>query len=206
MARKKKDRNDQQRTLVAQEAARIMAQQGVRDFLLAKQKAAERLGVTDRSKLPRNTEIEEAMLEYQRLFAGPDHEVRVQQLRSHAAQAMSLFKDYEPRLVGALLNGSISENTAVELHLFADTSEEIAVLLMENDIPHETGEWRGQYVQGERQSWPKIRFYADDVEVSLVIFPKQGIRQAPLSPVDGKPMRRVNLAELHVEFQVASFK
>ncbi len=196
MPRKKKDRNDQLRIRVAQEAARIMVQQGVRDFLLAKQKAADRLGVTDRSKLPRNKEIEEAMLEYQRLFAGPDHEVRVQRLKDYAKQAMTLFEKYNPRLVGVLLNGSISENTAVELHLFADTTEEIAVLLMENDIPYETGEWRGQHVQGERQGWPKIRFFADDVEVNLVVFPKHGIRQAPLSPIDGRPMRRVSLAEL----------
>ncbi|MEM7280123.1 MAG: hypothetical protein AAF438_00630 [Pseudomonadota bacterium] len=196
MSRKKKDRADHLRTRVAQEAARIMAEQGVRDFLLAKQKAADRLGVTDRSKLPRNTEIEHAMLEYQRLFAGVDHDTLLQQLRHHAQQAMKLFESYHPRLVGPLINGSISENTAVDIHLFSDTSEEIAVLLMENDIPYETGEWRGQHVQGERQGWPRIRFFADEVEVNLIVFPKHGIRQAPLSPIDGKPMKRLNLGEV----------
>ena len=41
-----------------------MAEHGVRDFLFAKRKAAERFGVVDSSVLPRNTEIEEALQEY----------------------------------------------------------------------------------------------------------------------------------------------
>ena len=37
-------RADNMRRLVANEAARIMAEQGIEDFLAAKRKAAERLG------------------------------------------------------------------------------------------------------------------------------------------------------------------
>ena len=58
------------RRALAQEAARIMSEHGIRDFLTAKRKAAERFGVTDGSVLPKNTEIEDALAEYQRLFGG----------------------------------------------------------------------------------------------------------------------------------------
>jgi hypothetical protein len=61
------------RRALAQEAARVMAEHGIRDFLFAKRKAAERFGVVDGSVLPRNTEIEEALQEYQRLFGGDAH-------------------------------------------------------------------------------------------------------------------------------------
>lgn len=43
--------------MVAQETARIIVNQGIRDFGLAKKKAAERLGLRDRGSLPGNVEI-----------------------------------------------------------------------------------------------------------------------------------------------------
>jgi hypothetical protein len=36
----------------------------------------------------------------------------------------------------------------------------------------------------------------DDQPVELVVFNIDGIRQAPISPVDGKPMRRADLREV----------
>jgi len=74
MNRRASPRSANLRRALAQEAARIMAQHGIHDFLTAKRKAAERLGVVDASALPRNTEIEEALAEYQRLFNATDHE------------------------------------------------------------------------------------------------------------------------------------
>ena len=50
-----------------------MSEHGIRDFLTAKRKAAERFGVTDGSVLPKNIEIEDALAEYQRLFGGTRH-------------------------------------------------------------------------------------------------------------------------------------
>ena len=35
-----------------------------------------------------------------------------------------------------------------------------------------------------------------DRRVEATVFPLDGIRQAPVSPVDGKPMRRADAAEL----------
>ena len=32
----------------------------------------------------------------------------------------------------------------------------------------------------------------DDTRVEATVFPIDGVRQAPISPVDGKPMRRVD--------------
>ena len=61
------------RQAVAEEAARVMSEQGIDDFLFAKRKAAERLGVVDAAILPRNTEIEAALFARQRLFSGGRH-------------------------------------------------------------------------------------------------------------------------------------
>ena len=58
MTRKHPSRSDNLRRALAQEAARIMAEHGIRDFFVAKKKAADRLGVPGGSAvLPKNTEI-----------------------------------------------------------------------------------------------------------------------------------------------------
>ena len=68
MNKRRPVRTENLRLALAQEAARVMAEHGIRDFLAAKRKAAERLGVVDNSVLPKNTEIEAALAQYQRLF------------------------------------------------------------------------------------------------------------------------------------------
>ncbi|MEM9058210.1 MAG: hypothetical protein AAGD86_12085, partial [Pseudomonadota bacterium] len=109
-------RADNLRRLVANEAARIMAEQGIEDFLTAKRKAAQRLGVTDRGSLPRNTEIEAALAENQRLFAGSTHGDALRGLRETALSAMAMLSDYSPRAVGAVLTCLVTQGSDVDLH------------------------------------------------------------------------------------------
>src|SRR5690606_3834062 len=106
MAKRVPSRSDHLRSAVAQEAARLMAEHGIQDFLVAKRKAAERYGVVDGTFLPRNTEIEAALMSHQRLFGGAQHEVVLRSQRRVALQTMQLLAQFEPRLVGAVLTGS----------------------------------------------------------------------------------------------------
>ena len=62
----------ERRSRLATEAARLMAEGGIRDFHQAKLKAAQRLGIRDDASLPRNREIEDALRQYQRLFLGEE--------------------------------------------------------------------------------------------------------------------------------------
>ena len=70
--RKRQIRSNHARYSVAHEAARLMREHGIKDYLLAKRKAADRLGVTDRTSLPGNDEIIDALTEQQRLFGGDE--------------------------------------------------------------------------------------------------------------------------------------
>ena len=74
MPRKNSPRSENLRRAVAQEAARIMAEHGIGDFLQAKRKAADRLGVNDVAVLPKNIEIEAALPAHQRLFRRNSHD------------------------------------------------------------------------------------------------------------------------------------
>ena len=59
---------DELRRQLAADAARIMAEEGVRDFHAAKRKAAARLGLPETKHLPGNDEVDSALQEYLRLF------------------------------------------------------------------------------------------------------------------------------------------
>ena len=186
------------RRALAQEAARIMSEHGIRDFLTAKRKAAERFGVTDGNVLPRNTEIEDALAEYHRLFGGDRHMQTLAGQRNAALRAMHMLADFEPRLVGPVLAGTATEHNDIQLHLFAERAESITFRLMDLGIDHEVVERRVRYGVDRVIAYPGVHFEVEDHTVDATVFPVDGIRQAPVSPVDGKPMRRVDVEELEV--------
>jgi hypothetical protein len=196
MSRRPNPRADLLRQAVAEEAARSMREQGVEDFLQAKRKAADRLGVTDASILPRNTEIEAALVAHQRLFGADRHEAGLADLRRSALEAMRLMADFQPRLVGPVLTGTASRHSEINLHLFTESAEAVSIRLEERGIPHEGVGRRLRYERDRLVTYPALRFVAGQQTVDAVVFPLDGIRQAPSSPVDGKPMRRASAAEV----------
>jgi hypothetical protein len=196
MTRRASPRNGNLRRALAQEAARIMAQHGIHDFLTAKRKAAAALGVTDSSALPRNTEIEAALAEYQRLFDAGGHQQSLEEQRRAALHAMHWLSQFEPRLVGPVLTGTATEHADIQLHLFADRCENVALQLIDQGVAHEVTERRVRLDAERTKAYPGLRFEVLNRNVEATVFPLDGIRQAPVSPVDGKPMRRADVAEL----------
>jgi hypothetical protein len=189
-------RSDHLRSAVAQEAARLMAEHGIQDYLVAKRKAAERYGVIDGACLPKNSEIEAALLSYQRLFGREQHANSLKEQRRTALQAMRLLEKFEPRLVGAVLAGSATEHTDVQLHVFADNPEAVTMHLVDRRYDHEILQRKLRMTPERQIIVPSVRFALGAETIEAFIFSKDGIRQAPISPVDGKPMRRAGLQEV----------
>jgi hypothetical protein len=187
---------DQLRQHIAAAAARIMAEEGVRDFQAAKRKAAARLGLPETKHLPGNEEVESALQEYLRLFHAGRLVQSMRRLRELAADAMRFLAKFEPRLVGPVLSGTVTPASAIELHLTADTPEEIGFWLEEHGIPYRQADRRLRFGGDRYESFPAYSFTADDVPVELCVFGHREARETPLSPVDGKPMKRANLREL----------
>jgi hypothetical protein len=181
---------------VAQEAARLMAEHGIQDFLVAKRKAAERYGVVEGALLPKNAEIEAALASYQRLFGGEQHLSSLQQQREVALRAMQLLEKFEPRVVGAVLNGTATEHSDIQLHVFSDSPEAIYLQLSDRRYEYEVFERKVRMTPERWISVPSVRFEMESGMVEAFVFPADGIRQAPVSAVDGKPMRRARMAEL----------
>ena len=181
------------RQLVTQEAARIMAEEAISDYLVAKRKAAERLGAPDTRNLPTNREIQDALIDHQRLFGGAGRPALLRRLRQVAVEAVASLRRFEPRLVGSVLHGTATEHSDVNLHVFAETPEEVAFFLMDQGIPYEVVERRFRFGREEPVGVPAYRFVAGDVPVELAVFSVNGLREAPRSRIDGQPMVRAAL-------------
>lgn len=204
MTRRPSLRSDDSRRLLTQEAARIMAEEGVRDFLFAKRKAAERLGFDPRSlHMPTNIEVEEALVERQRLFQSDSQPLHLRNLRRTAREAMQLLERFNARLVGPVLAGTAAAHAVIYLHVFSDMPEQVAIFLMEKNIPYEVSARKLKSGRGVVHEYPVYRFVAGDIPIELTVFGVDGIREAPASPVDGRPMRRASLRDLELLLAVS---
>lgn len=195
MARRPPNEDERARQLLAQEAARIIVDQGLRDYRVAKTKAAERLGMHSRGALPGNAEIEQAISEHLLLFSGESHIGLLLRLRTTALSVMRLLEGFSPRLVGPVLAGTADENSAINLHVFADSSETVALFLDEKNYACRLYERRLKRRRGRNvrpDIYPGYEFKYEKEPVEATVFPVDGIRQAPISPIDGKPMRRAD--------------
>lgn len=183
-----------QREIVA-EAARLICEERLTDYKLAKQKAAERLGLSARSQMPENALIHEAVIEYQRLFGGAEYAEHLQALRRTAVRAMKLLRDFNPRMVGAAVSGAVTDAHRVRLHGFADKPEMLDMFLQDRNIPYETNDRRYRYPDGRIEDVPTCEFMAGDIGIEMAMFPVEDLRRAPLSPHDGLPMKRLTLEQ-----------
>ncbi|MCL4791834.1 MAG: hypothetical protein KJ040_07260 [Gammaproteobacteria bacterium] len=191
-----RDRPDHQRLALAVEAARIIQEEGLLDFRSAKTKAAERLGLGRRAHLPDNAEIEAALAERNRIFHGETLPELLVTLRQAAFQLMRDLSIYKPRLVGDVLSGNATLHTSVDLHLFSDTTEAVSASLESLGVGYRSIARRHRLRHDEVEQFPGYRFSVHDCDFASTVFPVRLRGHAPLSPVDGRPMRRAGLREL----------
>ena len=184
------------RDLIAQEAARLLHDEAARDYRQAREKACQRLGVNKLHDLPTYTEIHTALIDYLKIFKLDSQVDLIQRLRQEALAAMRFFADFEPRLFGPVLDGTASAATPIGLQVFVDASEEIMIHLLNHNIPFEVRERAVKYSEQRVEHTTVFVFLAKQVEIEVFVLPVNALRQAPLSMITNKPMRRANPAKL----------
>jgi hypothetical protein len=178
---------------LAEEAARLMVEHGIQDFSLAKRKAAERLGLrAGASALPSNAQIQERVVERQRLFEPEARDEWLAKLRQIATNVMEVLDAFRPKLVGAVLDGTATVSSQIELHVFSDSPEAVAAALEQRGFRLHDSQRRYRFGRELTEQIPGFDLVVDDEELQVMVFPERGPRHSPLSPVDGKPMRRAS--------------
>ena len=191
----------QLRRHIALEAARLISEQGLRDYHRAKLRAAERLGIRDEQALPRNDEVDSALREHQRLFAGSSQVEALHARRLAACEAMRFLRRFEPRLVGAVLEGTADRHSAVCLHLFSDVPGEVEQFLAEHGIRCELRERRLRVDRERNLRIEVLQFIAGGIAFDLSLLPRDGLRQAPLDRTGQRAMPRASLGALEAMLQ-----
>jgi hypothetical protein len=129
------------------------------------------------------------------------HLENLEDMRRTAVRAMQMLSDFTPRLVGAVLDGTADEHSRVALHVFAESVESVVLFFLERDIPFSQEQRQIRWYSGEHRTIPLIVSELGGHAVELSVFEEIHLRQAPPSPIDGKPQRRAALHE--VEFLLA---
>ena len=194
-ARPEKSGHSRIRERLAKEAARLISTGEAGDYLQARRKAAQRLGIRDKAALPANDDIEEALRGYQRLFR-PETGTLSRRYREATLEAMAFLEPFQPMLTGAVLDATADTHTVVTLHLHHDYPDAVGQHLDEHGIPADAGSVRLRLDPRRDGEFPVWRFIAGDTPFELVVLPSQLARQAPLAPGDGRPMRRATAAQL----------
>lgn len=132
--------NQQLRQRIAQQAARMMAEDGVNDYAYAKKKASRQLGISENAVMPSNQEIEEALRTYTALFMADEQPAHLLSLRKNALFTMQLLTKFNPHLTGSVLDGTAGIGSDTHIHLFADSAKDVEIFLLNQNIPYETDE------------------------------------------------------------------
>ena len=177
------------RERIAHQAARLMAEDGIADFALAKRKAARRAGASDLGELPTNEEVEQALRTYQALYQGEEQRAVLKHLRKQALMMMQLLKSFNPHLTGSVLSGTAGRHSDVSLQLFVDSIKDVELFLLNREIPYRRAEKR-LYVGDVWRVIPVFAINNDDAEVKIAVFSTNDQRHALKTSVDGKPIAR----------------
>lgn len=188
-------RESRERMQVAWEAARLISEGGIDDYRQAAAKAATRLGITDTAAIPTTQELEDALREYQRLFRA-DQPHLLRQRREAAVEAMRFLDAFNPRLVGAVLEGTADAHTAVSLQVFSDDADAVVRFLHDKGIPARIGTRSVRLGGAAWSPCTTLSFIADGVPFELLVLPTTALRQAPLVGGDERPMRRASPLQL----------
>lgn len=199
-----KENLQQLRQLIAQSAARMMAEDGISDFAYAKKKAGKQLGAVDNSVLPSNAEVEEELKLYNALFLSDEQPENLRTLRKSALFTMELLEKFNPYLTGAVLDGTAGLGSETHIHLFADSLKDVEMFLLNKDIPFETNEKSYRVMNdGKRDkkgdNRKKVPVFTLEMESGLIklsVFEVDDMRVATKRATDGGNAERADIESI----------
>lgn len=183
------------RARIAAVAARLMAEDGIDDFALAKRKAARQLGAPQSEALPGNDEVESELRAYRALYQAEEHPERIAELRRIALEAMLAFERFNPYLTGAVLKGTAGPYAEIELQLFPESPKEVEIFLLERGMPFTTHE--GRRFSGDRaHAMSVFSLHWQEAPLKLSVFDPRDERVALKTSQAGRVMERAGVAEV----------
>lgn len=188
-------RQNGMRASIAAAAARLMAEDGINDFALAKRKAARALGAAPTEGLPGNDEIEAELRAYLALYQAEEHPERVAELRALALEAMRLLERFNPYLTGPVLAGTAGPYAEIELQLFPESTKEVELFLIDRKVAYAASDER-RYTGDRARAVAVITLDWQGVALCLSVFDPRDERSALKTTRAGRVTTRAGIAEV----------
>ncbi len=183
------DRLAQNRTRIAQAAARFIAEHGIADWSLAKRKAVRLLGLPEREALPGDDEIENALIEFHALYGGAAHAAQLRAQREEALRWMRNLAAFTPELVGGVAVGWATAHSDIRLDLVATDAKDVELALLNARIAYRT-------MHGDRDGAAELYIDSPAAGVRLSIRSPAAARQRPQRDRSGNEPVRLDAAAL----------
>ena len=183
---KNRQQVERQQHLIASAAARLMAEDGITDYVQAKRKAAQGLGLPENTRLPDNAEVEAELRCYQRLFQDEAQRQRIDHLRKVAREIMSLVQRFNPYLTGSVLDGTAGRHSEIDIQLFTDSAKDVEIFLLNQRIDYEHSTPRTDRAEAV------LTLQGDDSVINLIVYPRNQERVV-FKTRDGRIRQRLRL-------------
>lgn len=183
---------DDDRELVAREAARLLYEGDYAEYLHAKEAAAARLGVT---RLPANREVREELLRLATAREGPARLERLEAMRRVALAFMKRLAPFEPRLVGSVATGYAHRGSDIDLHLYTDDLPAVLQALAGEDV--EMRVVPNPDEEAELVEFTHFRLVEPSGHrLELTLLPSHHLDRSLRCGLTGRPMVRLSAAEV----------
>lgn len=182
-----------QRQAIAEEAARLMVDEDVREYIEAKRIAADYLfgmRVGSNVRLPSNGEIRAAIVTRAALRDAGQHRERLMHMRRVALEVMLQLEAFEPRLIGSVASGAIHRNSDIDIQLFCVRHDTLEGVLRSHGYEAERLEHE-ILKDGMFRRYIHYHFEREGVDVELSVYEPAELHIVRFSSIDGKPIDRV---------------
>lgn len=181
------------RSRIAHLAARLMAEDGIDDFGLAKRKAARQAGAPDTRNLPDTAEVEQALRVYRQLYQAREQADRIHDLRGHAVATMRQFEAFDPHLIGSVRSGNAGRYADIELILFADSAKEVELFLINHRMQYRAREDR-YWIGDDCRLVPGFDLETPSADVHMSVLDPRDRRLPLRTAAEGRPIDRARRA------------
>jgi len=123
-----------------------------------------------------NQQIDDRIRACHALFLKDKQPVHLQQLRQLALRTMEELEQFNPYLTGAVLNGTVSEDSDIYIQLYVDNNKDVVIFLLNKHIQFEVSETPNKRAP-RQQSQETLSFIRENEGIHLILFAVDDLRQ-----------------------------
>jgi hypothetical protein len=106
---------------------------------------------------------------------------------------MRMLERFDPHLTGSVLSGVAGRYSDIELQLFAESTKEVEIFLLNEGIRYRAAQAR-VYLNNDERIVPTLSFEDEGVEVRLTLFDRRDLRHGIRTNPVGKIVERASIA------------